>query len=108
MIEPVMQEVSTGIDWWQVAGFMVALSMLVLLLIGGYAYYSSEKRKVASKASNDLADTRGKRIEDLEDEITRMREQMQNQQGQIDMLRAFKTQEIISGVVEGLRNRGVE
>lgn len=100
----------TLIDWWQVAGFLVAFGMLMLIILGGYAYYSSEKRKVHTAESDKLADTRGKRIEDLEHQIERnevkhaesiaeMDAKIQHQQGQIDMLRAMKTQEIIDGVV---------
>lgn len=104
------------IDWIQVAGFTITLVLFIGVVFGGWAYYNSEQRKVHTSESDKLAVTRGKRIEDLEDQIERneqrhtqqldeMNKQIQHQQGQIDMLRAMKTEEIIEGVVKGLKGR---
>ena len=91
------------IDWIQVAGFTITLVLFIGVVFGGWAYYNSEQRKVHTSESDKLAITRGKRIEDLEDHIARLEKSVQNQQGQIDMLRAMKTEEIIEGVVKGLK-----
>lgn len=101
----------TEVDWVQVAGFMVTLVLFIGVVFGGWAYYNSERRKVHTDESDKLADTRGKRIEDLEDQVLRneerhtkemaaMSDKLQHQQGQIDLLRQMKTQEIIDGVVK--------
>lgn len=101
-----------NIDWIQVAGFMITLVLFVGLVFGGWAYYNSERAKVHTAESDDLVKTRGQKIDDLkkeiadikakgESEIADLREIIQNQQGQIDMLRKLKTQEIIDGVVAG-------
>ena len=90
------------IDWIQVAGFSITAVLFLGVIFGGYAYYNSEVRKIHTSESDNLAATRGQKIDDLEAEIEAMKQKLQNQQGQIDMLRQMKTQEIVDGVVEGI------
>lgn len=88
-----------NVDWIQVAGFTITVVLFLGTVIGGWAYFTSEVGRVRTKESDLLARTRGEKIDDLEAEIEKMKGTIQNQQGQIDMLREFKTQEIIDGVV---------
>ena len=110
-----MTEWVGNVDWIQVAGFMITLVLFLGVVFGGFAYYNSSQRKVHTAESDSLVRTRGQRIDDLEDELERVKaanaasekallERIQNQQGQIDMLREMKTEEIIVGVREGLKD----
>jgi hypothetical protein len=96
-----------NVDWIQAAGFMITVVLFVGLVFGGWAYYNSERAKVHVAESDDLVKTRGQKIDDLQEEITELNAKLDNQQGQIDMLRKLKTEEIIDGVIKGLKKRGV-
>jgi membrane protein implicated in regulation of membrane protease activity len=90
------------IDLALLGNFLIGLVMFGAVIVAASIYIRSAIRKEHHDEVEDLAETRGKVIQDLRDKVARLEEQVQNQQGQIDMLREMKTQEIVEGVVEGI------
>lgn len=71
-------------------------------------YLRSQVQRQAHREVEDLAETRGNRITDLQTEITEMKTVLDRMQGQIDGLYSLKTEEIIEGVNHGIRNLVIE
>lgn len=71
-------------------------------LAAGVTYLVSQYRRTNCEEAQELAETRGDRIKDLEDHMRRQDLRIAELQGQIDMLRKLKTNEIVDGVVEVL------
>ena len=90
------------IDWSHFVEVTIAVVMFSAVVAAAAVYIRSAVRKEHHGEVEDLADTRGKVIDDLRDKVNKLEELVLNQQGQIDMLRAMKTQEIVDGVVEGI------
>ena len=90
------------IDWDHFVEIAIAVIMFAAVVAGASVYIRSAVRKEHHGEVEDLAETRGKVIDDLRDKVNHLEELLANQQGQIDMLRAMKTQEIIDGVVDGI------
>ena len=90
------------IDWGRTVEIAVAFIAFAGILAAASVYIRSGIRKEHHEEVEDLAETRGKVIQDLREKVDRLEELIANQQGQIDMLRAMKTQEIVDGVVKGI------
>lgn len=67
-------------------------------------YLRSQVQRQAHQEVEDLAETRGNRITDLQTEIADMQTVLARMQGQIDGLYSLKTEEIIEGVTNGIRD----
>lgn len=51
-----------------------------------------------------LASTRGQIIDDLKEELSGLRRELDELRGQVKMLQALKTSEIVDGVLEGINH----
>lgn len=86
--------------WLNVAMGFVAFAAVIGAAV---VVIISAVRKQSTEELKGLAETRGKTIDDLQSKVEQLERTVQNQQGQIDMLRQMKTQEIIEGVVQGIK-----
>ena len=87
------------IEWVQVGQGVGAFIMFAAIMAVASIYIRSAITREHHSEVEDLAETRGKVINDLRDKVSRLEELVQHQQGQIDMLRAMNAQEIVDGVV---------
>lgn len=82
--------------------FVLEIIAFTVLVVGGVVWLRSDLTKERCKEAQELADTRGDRIQDLENHQKRMEIEIAELRGQVDMLRQLKTSEIIDGVVGGI------
>ena len=82
--------------------FVLELLGFLAVVVGGLVWLRSEISKQRCAETQELADTRGDRIHDLEEHQKRMEIEIAELRGQVEMLRQLKTSEIVSGVVEGI------
>ena len=82
--------------------FQVAAEIGVLL-VGfalGIAWLRSQLVRQRHEELEELADTRGQRVEDLEKRLAEQNERILHLEGQMAAMLALKTSEIVSGVTE--------
>ena len=75
----------------------------IALAVGAGLYVKSNTAKQNTEETHQLAETRGKRIVDLEAEIHRLSDRLSKVEGQMQALQALKAQEIASEVARLLR-----
>ena len=85
----------------------VALQAAVFIILGvaGIAYLVSVVRKDSQRETQELANTRGKRIDDLEKEVRRLRDKVENLQGALEAYQRIKAEEIAVEVARLLEPR---
>jgi cell division protein FtsB len=84
----------------QLAGFAV--------IVGGAAVWLlSALRKQRTDELQNLATTRGHRIEDLEAEIAELRREVAEVRGQMNALRDLKVEAMAAAVVDKLKQEGI-
>ena len=87
-------------DYLTVSGSVLAFLLIIVLAV---VYLRSEVRKANAAETEALVETRGKVNDDLREEVADLKNTVAEMQGQIDMLRSFKTQEITDGVIAGVK-----
>ena len=80
-------------------GQFLELTYFAGVVLAAAIYLRSALSKQRTKELEDLASTRGERIDDLEKKVDSLSEHIQKLEGQIEMLTALKTDAIIDGVV---------
>ncbi len=83
------------------------LEIVVFAILGlsGAAYLFSILRKESHAETRELADTRGKRIDDLEEQVARLRDKVENLQGALEAYQRIKAEEIAVEVARLLESR---
>ena len=71
-------------------------------------YLTSQARKANQQETADLADTRGHKIQDLEDEIQEMREHIFRLDGQVELLLSQRFEELTDGIAEKVANKVID
>lgn len=92
--------VTQSTQWIQIAAFVVTVGAAAIWL-------KSALVKQRHQELEELADTRGKRIEDLETKLGELRSEMEGLKGQMALLREFKAEEIAEAVASKLRENQV-
>jgi TolA-binding protein len=85
---------------------LVNLLGFAAVVFAGVVYLRSALVKQRHEELEQLAETRGNRIEDLKEEVDKLRTEVANLSGQIQAIQGLKTTEIITGVVTGLKAAG--
>jgi phage shock protein A len=85
----------------QIITFMVSVAAAAIWLRSALVKQRHEELE-------QLADTRGKRVEDLEDKVGELRGEMENLKGQMQALRDLKAMEIAREVVAQLNQRDID
>lgn len=109
-------------DWLRFIEFLLALAAFGVVAWGGILWYRAQqahaeedRSKVVNKELEQLADTRGKRIDDLEESLEiekkerrqdaqAFREELAELRGQVEALRSLKAEEIADLVVSKQRH----
>ena len=87
------------IDWGRVLEVGIAFIVFAGILAAASVYIRSGIRKEHHEEVEDLAETRGKVIQDLREKVDNLEKMVGQMQGQIDMLQKMNAQEIVDGVV---------
>lgn len=82
-----------------------SVSVLVTVILGA-VWVRSGLVKQRHEELEELAETRGHRIGDLEKQVAELRTEVAHLRGQVDALQALKVQTIVDGVILGLREEG--
>ena len=80
-------------------GQLLELTYFAGVVLAASIYLRSTLSKQRTTELEELASTRGQRIDDLERKVEVLSEHISKLEGQIDMLTALKTDAIIDGVV---------
>lgn len=81
---------------------VTALGFLALI-VGGWAYLRSSVVKAREEELENLVDTRGERISDLEGQVEEMRREIAELRGEVQALTNLKAKEIASEVVKAIQ-----
>ncbi len=84
---------------------LVQIAVFVILGLSGAAYLVSIARKQSHRETRELADTRGQRIDDLEDEVTRLGRKVDHLEGALEAYQRIKADEIAVEVARLLEPR---
>jgi TolA-binding protein len=82
------------------------LAGVAVAVVAAAIWLKSALVKQRHEELEQLAETRGNRIEDLKEEVDKLRTEVANLSGQIQAIQGLKTTEIITGVVTGLKAAG--
>ena len=85
-----MTEALFSVNW----AFILNFTGFIFLIAAGHLYMRSQERKVYATEMANLVTTRGQRIEDLQEELTRLSERLAQVEGQIEAVQRLKAQEI--------------
>lgn len=77
----------------------------VILGISGVVYLWAQVRRQSHREALSLAETRGARIDDLEDQVGRLREKVEHLQGSLEAYQRIKAEEIAVEVARLLEPR---
>lgn len=84
---------------------LLQIAAFVILGLSGAVYLISVARRQSHRETSELADTRGKRIHDLEVEVKRLAGQVDHLEGALEAYQRIKAQEIAVEVARLLEPR---
>jgi uncharacterized protein YlxW (UPF0749 family) len=84
---------------------VLQIAVFVILGVAGVAYLVSIVRRESTKETRELAKTRAGRIDDLEKEVARLRDKVENLQGALEAYQRIKAEEIAIEVARLLEPR---
>lgn len=84
---------------------VLQIAVFIILGISGLAYLVSLILKDSYQEARELAETRGKRVDDLEEEVARLHEKVDNLQGALEAYQRIKAEEIAVEVARLLEPR---
>ncbi len=81
------------------------VAVFVILGVSGLAYLASLVRRDSHRETKDLADTRGQRIDDLEEQVERLKTKMAKLEDYLAAYQSIKHEEIATEVARLLEPR---
>ncbi len=87
---------------------LLQIAVFVILGLSGAVYLFSIARKQSHMETKELAETRGKRIHDLEVDVKRLAGQVAHLEGALEAYQGIKAEEIAAAVVRLLEPRLTE
>jgi len=87
---------------------LINIALFAAIVGAAVVYLTAQARRSNHTETAELADTRGERISDLEDEIAEMREHIFRLDGQIEMLLSQRFDDLTEGIAEKVAEKVVE
>lgn len=87
---------------------MINVALFAAIVGAAVIYLTAQARRSNQQETAELADTRGYKIDDLEDEIQEMREHIFRLDGQIELLLSQRFSELTDGIAEKVADRVIE
>jgi uncharacterized FlaG/YvyC family protein len=87
---------------------MINVALFAAIVGAAVIYLTSQARKSNQQETANLANTRGNKIDDLEDEIQEMKEHIFRLDGQIELLLSQRFGELTDGIAETVADKVIQ
>jgi uncharacterized FlaG/YvyC family protein len=87
---------------------MINVALFAAIVGAAVIYLTAQARRSNQQETAELADTRGNKIEDLEDEIQEMREHIFRLDGQIELLLSQRFDELTDGIADKVADKVIQ
>ena len=84
---------------------IINVAMFAAIVGAAVVYLTAQSRKTVHAETVELADTRGSKIEDLEDEIQEMKQHIFRLDGQIELLLSQRFDELTDGIADKVADK---
>lgn len=85
------------------AQLLVEIGLILTGIIVAAVYIKSALVRQRHEELEDLAETRGQRVDDLKDKVADLSQRLATMEGKIEALEQLKVDQIVAGVVSGVR-----